>query len=288
MRLHLFSLLLACLLAAACHAAEDDEVVVGPVAPEQPNQMQRFGFPNFDQMLFQNDGNATLGEQRIRARVELQLADLDRVCQLSDAQKQKLQLAVRGDMQRFLSEAALLRRNFDALMKEQGNDPNAFNQVWQQVAQDMQPLRQRLMQGLTTAPTSLLMKMLPNTLTPQQQRDYEAVTSERQRFRYEAAIAASLHQLEEIVSITETQREALTKLLLAMPAPRRFSHYDPFVVLCRLAIMPRNKLEPLFAPEQWKTISVHLDQYRSHREAWLEAGLVEPGDFPEPAAEEAQ
>src|SRR6187200_3138955 len=124
MRFKLLPLLLAGLLTVAGYAAEDDEVVVGPIAPAQPDQMQRFGMANFDQMLFQNDGNATLGEQRMRTRVELQLADLDRSCSLSDAQKQKVQLAIRGDIQRFLSEAAVLRLKFDKLAKNQKlNDP---------------------------------------------------------------------------------------------------------------------------------------------------------------------
>jgi hypothetical protein len=122
--------LLVVLFFSAGFAAEDDEVVVGPITPNPQEQFQQFGMPNFDQMLFQNDGNPTLGEQRMRARTELQLAELDQVCQLNDAQKQKLQLAVRGDMQRFMSDVAALRQRYEKLMKDQqANDPNAFNVV---------------------------------------------------------------------------------------------------------------------------------------------------------------
>jgi len=289
MRLTLLTTLLGCLLATAGFAAEDDEVVVGPITPNSQEQFQRFGMPNFDQMLYQNDGNPTLAEQRMRTRVELQLAELDRVCQLSEAQKKKLQLAVRGDIRRFLSEAAVLRNKFDKLMKDQkANDPNAFNAVWQQMWQDMQPLQLRMARGLTSAPTSLLMKVVPQTLTTEQQRQYQAVASERERFRYEASIAVSLHQLEEVVALTETQREELTKLLLALPAPRRTGQYDIYVILIRLSAFPPEKLEPLFGADQWKSFSAHLAQYRNLRKSWVEAGILDEEDFAQPAAEEKQ
>jgi hypothetical protein len=242
---------------------------------------------NFDQMLFQNDGNPTVGEQRMRNRAELQLAEVDRVCQLSDAQKQKLDLAVRGDMQRFLSDAALLRLKFDKLMKDQkGKDINGFNEVWQQMWQDLQPLHVRLNAGLTAAPTSLLMKVLPKTLTPEQQRAYDEVTGERRRFRYEASIGVALHELEEVVALSDSQREELTKLLLAMPTPRQFGPYEMYVVLIRMTALPSEKLEPLFDASQWKSLKKHLDQYRGVRQSWVQAGILDPEDFPEAATQE--
>jgi hypothetical protein len=278
--------LLVVLLVSASFAAEDDEVVVGPITPNPQEQLQQFGMPNFDQMLFQNDGNPTLGEQRMRARTELQLAELDQVCQLNDAQKQKLQLAVRGDMQRFMSDAAVLRLRYEKLMKDQqANDPNAFNVVWQQMWQELRPLQQRMAAGLTSAPTSLLIKVIPKTLTSEQQREYEAVAAERRRFRYEASIGVSLHQLEEAVALTEKQREELTTLLLAMPAPRHTGQYETYVILCRLEMMPNEKLEPLFTADQWKSLRLTLDQYRNVRQSWIEAGILDAEDFP-PATQE--
>ncbi|MDB5339198.1 MAG: hypothetical protein JWN70_4817, partial [Planctomycetaceae bacterium] len=85
-------LLFSC--AAFTGAVEDDMVVDGPITPNpQRDMIRHFGIENFDQMLFQNDGNAAIGEQRMQVRTELKLAELDHVCQLSDEQKRKLQLA---------------------------------------------------------------------------------------------------------------------------------------------------------------------------------------------------
>jgi hypothetical protein len=280
--MRLSCLLLNIALAAACLAAEDDEVVVGPLTLDPQEQFQRFGQMNFDQMLYQNDGNATVGEQRLRARVDLQLAEIDRVCQLSDAQKAKLQLAIRGDLQRFFSEAALLRIKFDKLMKEKGNDANGFNnEVWQQMWQDIQPLQMRMMRGLTEAQSSLLKKVLRKTLTSEQLREYDALIAERMRFRYEASIAVTLHNLEEVVALSGGQREALTRLLLEMTPPRQSGQYDMYLVLFRLGALPTEKLEPLFAPAQWKSLKAHIDQYRGVQVSWVEAGIIEQEDVVE-------
>lgn len=278
---HHFALLIVWLFASTVVlAAEDDEIVVGPLAANPLLEVQRFGFPNFDQMLFQEDGDHTRGDERIKNRIELQLAEVDRVCQLTAAQKQKLELAVRGDKQRFFSDAAMAKLKYDRLMKEhKDNDPNAFNEVWQQMHEEMQPLQTRMMRGLTSDPKSLFMKVLPKTLTAEQQQAYQVVTAERLRFRYEASVAASLHQLDDVVVVTEKQRESLAQLLLAMPPPRQSGQYTVYVIWMRLGMVSPEKLEPQFDPAQWKKLKAHLDQFKNFKQAWIDAGVVDAEDF---------
>ena len=268
------------LTATVAVASEDDEIVVGPIATNPENQLQHLGFPNFDQILFQDGGNAKQSETRMQNRIELQLAEIDRVCKLSEPQKQKLRLAANGDRQRLLSEAAIMRLKFEKLMKGQkGNDPNAFNEVWQQMHEELQPLQMRMMRGLTSDPKSFFMKVLPKTLTAEQQQAYEAVTLERHRFRYEASVAASLHQLDDVVVINEKQREAISKVLLAMPPPKQSGQYNVYVIWMRLGMVPEEKLEPLFEAEKWKTLKAHLGQFKNFRQAWIDAGIIEAEDF---------
>lgn len=276
------------LAGSAAIAAEDDEVVDGPIG-RQPQEAEDLAFQigNFDQQLFQNDGNRKRGEERIRIHADLQMAEIDRVCGLSDAQKQKLQLAARGDIQRFLNEAEVLRLKYDKLMREKNaNAPNGVNEVWQQMWQDLSPLQTRMANGLTSGPTSLLMKVLSQTITPEQQRAYEVVAAERRRFRYEASIAVCLHQMEEAVALSNSQREELTKLLLEMPAPRTTGQYEMYVILIRLGAVPTEKLKPLFNDDQWKAFKGRVDQYRGVRDGWIQAGILDAEDFPEPAAQE--
>jgi hypothetical protein len=144
--------------ASASCVAEDDEVVDGPIVPNMQQQVQ-FARIDFDQWLFQPSGNAAQALQRIETQVKLQLAELDRVSQLTAAQRQKLELAARGDMQRFQDAVEVLRRKFNAVK----DDQNAANQMWQEI----QPLQARQARGLT-GPGSLFVKVIPNTLTPEQ------------------------------------------------------------------------------------------------------------------------
>jgi hypothetical protein len=269
-------------------AAEDDEVVAGPVTQNAQQEERNFGFPNFDQMVFQASGDAKRCEERMRARTELQLAELERVCGLSDVQKRKLNLAARGDLQRFLSEVGVARHKYDAKMKgAKLNDHLAFNQVWMEMQQDIQPLQIRASGGLTALPQSLFMKVLPQSLTAEQHQSYQVVVEERIRFRYAANVSTALFQLEDITTLTENQQDALAKLLEAMPPPKS-TQYMTHVILIRLGNVPPQKIQPLFTADQWKSLNPHLDQYRNLRLRWIEAGVINAEDIPLEDVQEKQ
>ena len=274
--------------AASAVAVEDDMVVEGPIIANPQEQMVRqFGVQNFDQMLFQNDGNATKGEQRMRVRTELKFAELDQVCQLNEEQKRKLQLASCGDLQRFRAQADALRLKFEKLVKEQKqNDAEAFNQAYQQMWQEIQPLQMRMNTGLSEGGESMLAKVLSQTLTIEQKEKYAVVTTERQRFRYETNIAVCLHNLEDVVFLSESQREEITKLLLVMPPPRQTGQYESYAVQCRMSMIPVERLEPIFKPDQWRKFKPQYEQYRNIRQSWVQAGLLDAEDFANPVAGE--
>jgi hypothetical protein len=266
---------LIALLPAAGFAADDDMVVDGPILPnDAQQQMEHLGVVDFDQWLFQPSGNARQGQQRLETQVKLQLAELDRIGELTAAQKQKLELAARGDLQRFLDDADALRRKFNAAVKK---DPNAANQMWQEI----QPLQARQARGLT-GPGSLLAKVIPTTLTPEQSLKYEAVTGERRKFRYQASIAVALHQLESSVALNGEQRDALRKLLLELPPPKAFGQYDHYLIMYRLAMMPPDKIQSLLDARQWTAMKQQLDQQRGMREFLIQQGMLTREELAEP------
>ncbi|MDB5335401.1 MAG: hypothetical protein JWN70_1020, partial [Planctomycetaceae bacterium] len=188
---------------------------------------------------------------------------------------------------RFLSQADVIRVKFDKfVIAQKQNGGNAFNEAYQQMWQEIQPLQLRMNMGLSEGSDSMFMKVLPQTLTKEQKEKYAAVAAERQRFRYEANIASCLHTLEDVVFLSESQREEITKLLLAMPAPRHAGQYEMQVVNCRLGMIPAEKLESLFKPDQWKKFKPRFDQYRNVRQVYIQNGLLDPEDFAEPVAVE--
>src|SRR5437763_1756686 len=84
-------------------AAPRRAVVVGqPVASDD----------NFDQWVFQQERSPAKARERLDASLALQVDYVDRACRLDDAQKKKLRLAGRGDIQRFFDRYETVKRKF--------------------------------------------------------------------------------------------------------------------------------------------------------------------------------
>jgi hypothetical protein len=249
--------------------ADDDEVVPAAEVAAGPQVRENFDGV-FDQWLFNGVNNAATGRQKIEAQITLQIAELDRVCQLTEPQKQRLQLAARGDVQRFWEEVETLRLKFNAVK----NDQEAVNNMWQEI----QPLQQKQARGLT-GPGSLLTKTVTTTLTTNQTEQYEALQAARRIFRYEASIAVALTTLEGSVPLTHQQRDALSKLLLEETPPRRFGQYDNYLINYRLANIPASKLQPLFDKRQWEGLTQQFNQYRGMRDFLIQQGMFAPEDL---------
>jgi hypothetical protein len=256
----------------------DDEVVVGPIAAENAPQIQHFGQVEFDQWMFQNVGNAKQGEQQIRTRAQLQLAELDRLCELSEPQRQKLELAAKGDIERFFQEVDVLRRKFNAVK----GDQQAMMQMWQEIS----PLHMKQARGLT-GPGSLMAKTLSGTLSADQTAHYEEVTRERRRFRYEASIAIALHTIEATIALKDQQREAIKAALLEFPPPLAFGQYDHYLVMYRLAGLPPEKLQPHLDARQWEVLKRQFNQYRRMGETLFAQGYLEREELGRTAGEAA-
>jgi len=272
--------LLLTVFVAVASAADDDEVVVGPIVANndaQQMQMQRMVEANFDQWMWQNTGDARQGEQRIRTQSRLQMSELQRVCELTPQQQQKLELAARGDIERFLEEVETLRRKFNALK----GDQNAVNQMWQEI----QPLQQKQSRGLT-GPGSLFTKTVPKTLTAEQAARYEVITEERRRFRYKASVAVALHTIEAGVGLKAEQREKLQQVLDELPPPRAFGQYDHYLIMYRLAGLPPEKIQPHLDARQWTALKQQFNQYRDMKPFLIEQGLLDREELgQEPPAE---
>lgn len=261
--------LLAFGLGAVCRAAPDDEEITAEAAAalEQRGRGQVFfADENFDQWVFQGVSNAEQGRLRLQTQANLRLSEINRVCQLSAGQKQKLQLAVRGDMQRFNEEVEEVRRKFD-LVK---HDQNALGNIWQ----DIQPLQRKLAAGLMTS-DSLLMKTVHGTLNPEQLAAYDAVQDQRRKFSFRAAICLSMVTLENAVSLSSHERDALAKLLLAEAKPPETSgQYDYYLVMYRLAHLPESKVKPLVDAQRWKKLKTQFNQYRGMEAFLIQQGLI--------------
>jgi hypothetical protein len=109
-------------------------------------------------LIFQRDGNAAGARRRLDTLLATQISELDRAYTLTDAQKEKLRLAGRGDIKRFFDKCENVKRKFQLI--------NQGEQNLQEINQDLRLLREAS-NGLFNE-SSLLRKSLPNTLTSEQ------------------------------------------------------------------------------------------------------------------------
>ncbi|HET6424466.1 MAG TPA: hypothetical protein VFG20_12330 [Planctomycetaceae bacterium] len=259
----------ASFMQAAIAAPDDVEPVEKAVAEGDFNIDES----NFDQWVFQGNGNASAGKERLKARLNLQVAEIDRLCGLTSEQKNKLLLAARGDTKRFFDQVEEVRKKFLAVRQDQ----NAFNNIWQ----DIQPLQRQVSVGLH-GETSLFYKSLQRTLTEEQLRRYREVQDERRKYRYRASIEVVLTNLENSVPLKHAQHAALVKLILEETStPIAFGQYDQYLIMHQLSKLGEAKVKPLLDERQWTQMKLQFDQARG-----MEPFLIQQGLLPKDAAEE--
>lgn len=257
--------LLTGLGAAAVRADDDDddEVVVQP----QPAFM--IADENFDQWVFGQFQNAAGCRSHLDSLLLLQIEHAVEACGLSDGQKQKLQLAGRGDIKRLFESIDQLRLKFQQVKTDQNRIQELFREI--------QPFQVTLRDG-PFGETSFFAKTLKNTLTSEQQARFEVSERERRLSFYRAAVELVVTELDETLVLRAAQRRQLVELLLEeTEPPARFGQYDVYVVLVQAARLPEEKLKPLFDPPQWKTLARHFEKVRT-LEPFLKANGILPGD----------
>ena len=247
-------------LQATMGVAAPDDVEALPAAAVVQAQFH-VDDSNFDQWVFQGVGGAAKARERLTSRLKLQIDEIDRTCDLSAAQKQKLALAGRGDTKRFFDEVEEARRKFD----EVKNDQAAFNGIWQEI----QPLQQKLQRGLF-GPTSLYAKTVRKTLTAEQAAKYNVIVDERRRYRYRVNVEVAVVTLGNSIAFRHEQHEAIVKLLLDMPPPAEApveaqAQNNYYIMVKQLATVPQDKLRPLLDERQWKLLQRQLNQFRNVR-----------------------
>lgn len=231
---------------------------------------------HFDQWVFQQDSNATAARRRLTAQMALQIEDIDRACQLTEAQQKKLHLAGQGDLKRFFDRYEKVKQKFQSMK----HDQEKFQEIWQ----DITPLQMALQAGLFYD-DSLLYKSLPNTLTGDQLTRYDAIVGERRAFRHRATIELAVTLLEQALPLRDAQRQELITLLTKeTKPPRKSGQYDYYRILTQLGRVAEAKLKPLFDNTQWKILNRQLDQFKGMELALKQSGqLANDADEPDRA-----
>ncbi len=224
---------------------------------------------NFDQWVFQHHRNAVGARKQMKAQLTLHAEDINRVCELTDAQNKKLQLAGRGDIKRFFDSYEEIKKKFQLLK----HDQQKINQIFQ----DISPLQMTIQAGLYHD-GSFLHKSLRNTLSDDQFTQYATIARERRDFRHRAKIELTVAVLEQGIPLRDEQRQKLITLLVnETKPPRKSGRYDYYGIMYRLSRIPEEKLKPWLGDTQWKVLNKQLDQARG-MEQWLKQSGNLPDD----------
>jgi hypothetical protein len=130
-----------------------------------------------DQLVFGNGQNAADGRRRLDALLNQKIKAVEKFCRLTDAQKQKLQLAGRGDIKRFTDRMEALRPAFQQVHVVVNEDDAREVSTWAgTLAWDAKTLRTTLRLGLFEE-GSLFAKTLSTSVATDQLAAYDAAKS---------------------------------------------------------------------------------------------------------------
>ena len=251
----------------------DDE----PDDEENPRPQEQNFFieeANFENWIWQGAASTMeAGRERLQTLLDIELSDVMRNCQLDEAQRKKLLLAGRLDIQRFLDRYQRLRRKFLKIRTDQ----NAMNAFWG----EMSPLQQEIQGGLF-GNNSLFRGVIAKTLSAEQNQQFEAASLERRMYRMRAKLELLLVAADEGLALRAEQRDRLQELCLAnLKPPRRSSPYDTHVVMYQLSRIPDEQLSSIFNERQLKFWKGSMAQFGVNGNGGMVEFLKANGVWPE-------
>lgn len=228
---------------------------------------------NFETWLL--DGLPRAAEQkRLEAIVGLRVAAIDEACRLSEAQKQKLQLAGAADVRAYLqavdAAAGKIQRE---LLFQQGKIDDLID--------DLQDLKLRRDYDLAGG-SSFFAKALRTALTEDQTAQTTISERDSRASGYMRLVASTISRLKEPAELSDEQCRRIALLLLERSPPPAFSGpCDRDVVLLQLAELPAAAFLPIFDAVQWQSFDRYLARYRASGPQLRRLGLIaEPLEQP--------
>lgn len=209
--------------------------------------------------------------KRMEATAVAEIEGIDRRVSLTDAQKKKLKLAARGDIEQIVCRAAELRPKLTAKPMNQ--------QKYVELMRELQPLRMTQQFGVI-GENSLFRKTLRHTLTDEQRVRWQALERERQRTVIESAIL-TWERMTNGVKIPVDSRQRFVDVLVEYgDLPETRHTYITYVVLVEAGKL-EDRLKPILHEEVWKKLQTQITQAKQ-----IEATLRRSGQWPERAADD--
>ncbi len=230
-----------------------DDWDVPKKAVDNAAEQNQWNLPNFDQWVL---GNKTRDQIKttIKQMLALQVESVGRACELSAAQREKLELAGEFDLIRISRMIDELRERFLQAAHDQ--------ETYSRLITEGSAMQQSLRSGVY-GESSLFQKVVRQTLNRDQSLRYEQQERERRKFHYQAIIELALSNLESSITLTADQRQRMVKLLVdETEPPKKFGQYDNYVVFTQLGKLSEAKLEPILDASQRKSLKTLVGRFR--------------------------
>ena len=215
------------------------------------------------QMTSQQQGIAGV----LKEEAKIQISRLDMVCDLSDDQRLRLELATLDDSTSFIVKVDKLKRE----LVGQSFPNNDISVPYHRI----QELGGELQGGLY-GQGSLFHKVYHKVLTQEQLAVAEAAEKERRQQHHEASIGMLVAGLEQHTPMTVAQRTALRDLILEHTKPvTRSSQYAQYVLFYQLSQVPEEKLKAILDEPQMKSLLPVVRNGKAYRSMLEQQGILE-------------
>ncbi|MEZ6068101.1 MAG: hypothetical protein R3B90_20845 [Planctomycetaceae bacterium] len=203
---------------------------------------------------FENESSINGAKGRLQRHLDSELEMLASLGELRPEQRKRLELAGRGDIDRFFTMAEAKLREMP-----RGSIPQ---EEWQKIWQGLSPIRNRYKRGVHGS-DSLFRRTIPAVLDGEQAEKYQTLLRERANMRYRALVEATVAQLEIKLPLTSDQRERLIKVILEETTPPNFeaeNYLKYAVVLHKMSKVPEERIKPIFDDAEWKHVRQALQR----------------------------
>jgi hypothetical protein len=201
--------------------------------------------------------------------VRMRIDEIERACELTEAQRQKLRLAGAADIKRFFDRVDDIKR------QSTGHDNNLLNSA-------IQPLAAELQSGLL-GDRSFFAKTVKRTLSEAQAAKLDAFIRQRDLSRYHAMVGWYVVQLSKSLGLSDIQRQQLVDLLVKDTSPPKKysqgSQWFHWFIGFQASSIPESRIKPVFDEVQWEMFSRQFVQAKK-MEHWLKSNGFISDDEP--------
>jgi hypothetical protein len=207
-------------------------------------------------------GGQADARERLNAQLAMKLRDLDRRYRLTDAQKKKLELAGKRDIQRYFDAAGELKQR----LKNARDDRAQFLAILNERRREF--LVKQAGGENVFGEGSLLTKTLRTTLASDP-------IDRAARDAYRSHVDRVISRLDERLGLTDQQHRRFVNLIAEETHPlRRYGGYDAYAVMFQASTLPEADLERVFNRTQMLLLHDLFGEARGCERFLIEKGYL--------------